>query len=138
MLLVTEINVKNAKPYSNIDFASNTKNAIDVNINCAQQIKKIVSIELVERCFLLGRDGWDKWMPMIWWQFWTNWNSLIEPAILINDIKLISHRPFELYLLRLKEKLPIHYQTFNWNQSFRHNVVIILRYPIVSFYGFFP
>lgn len=41
MAFIIVISMKNTRPHSNIDFASNTKNAAVVSIDCAEQMEKI-------------------------------------------------------------------------------------------------
>lgn len=87
------------KPNSSIDFASKTRNAVVVSISCAVQMKKIAFVEMIEHCFLFWFWFWfdcDRRMPMVWWNFWTNRNNRIEPAILTIYRKLTADRPFEI------------------------------------------
>lgn len=100
MPFIIAINVKNASPYSNMDFTSNTKKMVVGNIICAQRIKKNIFFQLNGNDFWFDSDGQ---MPLICWHFWTNWRNLIEPAILTSNNQLIPDRSFQSYLLLWEE-----------------------------------
>lgn len=104
MALIIQIRIKNANPYSNIEFATNMKNAAVENIFSTQQIRKIIFIKLNVRCFWFV---WDGKMPKIWWHFWNNWNNWIESAMVRIDCKLIPNRPFGFYLFQPLKRICI-------------------------------
>lgn len=80
------ITSKDPKPYSNIESASRIKKPKDVTSICTNENKMILFADLIVHWLL-----WFSWggsMPMIWWNFWTNWKSFIDLTMLRIENKL--------------------------------------------------